>query len=74
MTETPVEMGLRHVREGGERIARQRQRMDELARDGHRDAWLQAEKFLVELEAFQRTAESHLEEAIDREQARKQPA
>jgi hypothetical protein len=35
LSETPLQTGERHVREAEERVARQRQVVKELARDGH---------------------------------------
>lgn len=71
MAESNIEMGRRHVREGEARITRHLRLMDDLACRGHRVAWLQADRFLTQMEAFQRVAAAHLAVAIDQELARK---
>lgn len=55
-TETKLEMGERHVREGKARIARQRQLIEELLHDGHRTE--EARRLLREFEAVQRELEA----------------
>ncbi|TGS71566.1 hypothetical protein EN817_28225 [Mesorhizobium sp. M3A.F.Ca.ET.174.01.1.1] len=56
--ETNLEMGERHVREGKARIARQRELIEELSRDGHPTKT--AEKVLQKFEAVQEQLEAHL--------------
>ncbi|RWE26633.1 MAG: hypothetical protein EOS41_05735 [Mesorhizobium sp.] len=58
-TETKLEMGERHVREGNARIARQRELIEELLHDGHRTE--EARRVLQEFEAVQRELETHLD-------------
>ncbi|RVD16282.1 hypothetical protein [Mesorhizobium sp. M4B.F.Ca.ET.017.02.2.1] len=58
-TETKVERGERHVREGRARIARQRKLIDEMTLDGHRTDV--ARGLLQDFEAVQRELEMHLD-------------
>lgn len=58
-TETKVEKGERHVREGRARIARQRKLIEELRHDGHRTEV--ARGLLQDFEAVQRELEMHLD-------------
>ncbi|TGT51895.1 hypothetical protein EN813_050040 [Mesorhizobium sp. M00.F.Ca.ET.170.01.1.1] len=58
-SETKLEIGERHVREGKARIARQRELIEELSRDGHRTG--EAKRLLQEFEAVQRELEAHLD-------------
>ncbi|RWB65327.1 hypothetical protein [Mesorhizobium sp.] len=57
--ETKLEMGKRHVREGKARIARQRELINELTRDGHRTE--AARRLLEEFEAVQLQLDAHLD-------------
>ncbi|RUW83521.1 MAG: hypothetical protein EOS71_27720 [Mesorhizobium sp.] len=58
-TETNLEIGERHVREGKARIARQRELIEQLSRDGHPTK--KAETVLQEFEAVQQELETHLD-------------
>ena len=60
MSETKLEMAERHVREGAERIARQKSLIETLIRGGHEKLLPQAHGLLVEFEAIQAMSEDHL--------------
>ncbi|CDX55583.1 conserved hypothetical protein [Mesorhizobium plurifarium] len=57
--ETPLEMAERHVREGAERIARQRALIDRMAERGQLSD--EAQLFLDQLQAAQREHTAHLD-------------
>ncbi len=62
MTETPLEMARRHVREGRERIAHQERLIAELEKDGHFALVPEATRFLETLQQFQGQFEAHVAE------------
>lgn len=57
--ETPLEVADRHVREGEERIAKQRALIAELERDQHGQLLPGARELLAQLEASQRLVREH---------------
>jgi DNA-binding NtrC family response regulator len=61
---TKLEMALRHVREGLERLERQRGLISDLIRGGHHSMVPAAQKFLAEMEQYQSTVEHHLEQLL----------
>jgi hypothetical protein len=59
--ETKLERAQRHVREGLERLERQRTLISELIRDGHGGLVPAAQRFLAEMEQYQAEIEQHLQ-------------
>ncbi len=53
-------MAERHVREGAERIARQRKLIETITSKAHEDLLLNAESLLAEMENLQDMSEEHL--------------
>jgi hypothetical protein len=60
--ETPLAMVRRHVRRGSQLVARQREIVEELARDRHPTS--EAEKLLHLFEDIQRMHRAHLRQAL----------
>ena len=60
MSETSLVMAERHVREGADRIARQKNLIAKLARDGHDRVLRQAHDLLAQFEGVQAMSEKHL--------------
>ncbi len=58
--ETPLEQTARHVREGAERIAKQRSLIERLKEEGHVEMLTTAEQLLSDLNDFQRLGQEHL--------------
>jgi|KBSSwiStaDraftv2_1062776.scaffolds.fasta_scaffold3397613_1 hypothetical protein len=58
--ETPLEMGERHVAEGGVRIARQNEIVDEMDRDDHPAAAARGRRVLATMERTLRVLRQHL--------------
>jgi len=67
--ETRLEIAQRHVREGWERLERQRTLISELIRDGHYDMVREARRFLATMEQYQAVFEILLREQQDLEGA-----
>lgn len=63
-SESHLEQADRHVREGGERIARHKELIEKLRADDHEELLPDAEQLLRELEEAQRLSCEHL--AIER--------
>jgi hypothetical protein len=61
MAETELEMVQRHVRVGAENVARQRELVAELDRDGHVDLATEARELLQKFEELQEQHVAHLE-------------
>ncbi|WP_207483822.1 hypothetical protein [Arenibaculum pallidiluteum] len=70
-SETAIQQAARHVAEGEARVARQREIIAELVRDGHDEAAARAERVLTNLLETLRLAHEHLDR--ERGQAREAP-
>jgi len=64
LEETKLEMVQRHVREGWERLGRQRTLVSDLIRDGHHGLVPAAQKFLGEMEQYQAEIQHELEKLL----------
>ncbi len=63
--ETPLEQAERHLREGAERIVKQRSLIEQLRRDGQVEVLATAKGLLSEMLKFQEAGRNHL--ATERE-------